>query len=213
MTSHDVVDLVRKRFAIEKVGHAGTLDPMATGVLVMLIGGFTKRSMLFASDDKDYEGTLLLGSTSDTQDVCGRMTRSQGEVNFTNEEIRGVFNKFLGEIEQRVPMYSAVKFKGRKLYELARRGVSVKVPSRMVRIKKIEVTKISLPQVSFRLTCTKGTYVRQLASDIGDALGSGACLSSLRRTRSGSFTIDEALTMEDLNRLSRSDLEDKIKRS
>jgi len=211
MTSHDVVNLIRRRFNLKKVGHAGTLDPMATGVLVMLLGKCTKSSSRFIGDDKEYEGTMVLGATSDTGDAWGNITASSGKRDFTDEEIRGTFNKFTGELEQVPPMYSAVKFKGKKLYELARKGLSVEVKPRKVFIKGLEVTDMTLPQISFKAVCSKGTYIRQLCADIGKALGCGAYLSSLRRTRSGEFSIDEALSADELKRSEKTDIEKKLK--
>ena len=201
MTSHDVVDLIRRRFHLKKVGHAGTLDPMATGVLVMLIGSYTKLSNRFMSEDKEYEGSLILGASSDTADAWGKIMPYGKPTNFTEEEIATVFNKFLGETEQFPPIYSAVKVNGRKLYELARKGLSATVCSRKITIKNIDIVNISLPEVSFRLTCSKGTYVRQICADIGEILGCGAYMSRLNRTRSGRFTIDEAIGVEELRKL------------
>ena len=212
MTSHDVVDFIRKSFALKKVGHAGTLDPMAVGVLVILIGRYTKASGHFISDDKEYEGTLVLGATSDTGDAWGVVSYCGDTARLTEEEIKKAFKNFLGEIEQLPPMYSAVKFKGRKLYELARKGLSVNVNPRKISIKKIEVLSISLPEVSFKVTCSKGTYVRQLCADIGKALGCGAYLAKLNRTRSGRFTVEEAVTMEEIRNFKREDLEKRLYR-
>ena len=212
MTSHDVVDFIRKSFALKKVGHAGTLDPMAVGVLVILIGRYTKASGRFISDDKEYEGTLVLGATSDTGDAWGAVSYCGDTARLTEEEIKKAFKNFLGEIEQLPPMYSAVKFKGRKLYELARKGLSVNVNPRKISIKKIEVLSISLPEVSFKVTCSKGTYVRQLCADIGKALGCGAYLAKLNRTRSGRFTVEEAVTMDEIRNFKREDLEKRLYR-
>lgn len=209
-TSHDIVELIRKKFSIKKVGHAGTLDPMATGVLVILIGGYTKSSQSFLNEDKEYEGTLTLGAASDTQDAWGVITPSGRTVNSDRAEIEKAFNKFVGEIEQRPPMYSAVKYNGKKLYELARKGISVEVRPRKVIIKRLEITGISLPQVSFGVTCSKGTYVRRLAADIGDRLGCGAYLSRLSRTRSGRFAIDQAISVDELKDLTSADLEKRL---
>ena len=211
MTSHDVVDLMRRRFRLKKVGHAGTLDPIATGVLVMLIGSHTKLSGQFMSEEKEYEGSLVLGASSDTGDAWGKITASGKAVNFTEEEIKSVFDKFLGEIEQTPPIYSAIKLNGQKLYELARKGVSVKPAPRKITIKNIDVLKIVLPEVSFKLTCSKGTYVRALCADIGEALGCGAYMARLNRTRSGRFTVDEALTIEELRKMRIADLEKLVK--
>jgi len=207
MTSHDVVDFMRKTFRIKKIGHAGTLDPMATGVLVMLVGSFTRQSQSYMSDEKEYEGAIVLGATSDTGDAWGKIEKTSGSFDYTAEEIDKVFKKFLGEIEQLPPMYSAVKYKGRKLYELARKGMDIERSPRKIVIKKLDILKTDLPEIEFRLTCSKGTYVRQLAVDIGRMLGCGAYLSGLRRTRSGRFTIENAMTMEKLKMISVSNVE------
>ncbi len=207
MTSHDVVDLIRRRFHLKKVGHAGTLDPMATGVLVMMIGSYTKLSGQFMSEEKEYEGSLILGASSDTGDAWGRITPSGRSADFTQGEIIAAFKKFLGESEQFPPMYSSVKVNGQKLYELARKGLTVTVRPRKISIKDIEVTKISLPEVFFKLTCSKGTYVRALCADIGEGLGCSAHMAQLKRTRSGKFTIDKAIEMNELRRMKAADLE------
>jgi len=212
LTSHDIVDLVRKKFAIKKVGHAGTLDPMATGVLVLLLGAHTRLSGKFMTDDKDYDATMLLGVRSDTGDAWGRLEDSGNRLEYTKQEIEDIFNRFYGEIEQCPPMYSSVKVNGRKLYELARKGVTIKVSARKVIIKRLEILKQELPNISFRLTCSKGTYVRQLCVDIGDALGCGAHLSCLRRTRSGRFGISEAVDMAELEKMNMLELENRLKR-
>lgn len=200
MTSHDVVDFVRRSFGLKKVGHAGTLDPMATGVLVMLLGKLTKSAHTFLTDDKEYEGTITLGARSDTGDAWGSITASGPVGDITNDRILDAFKRFTGDIEQYPPAYSAVKVNGRRLYKLARKGVKVEVAPRKISIRSLEVKDIALPEVSFGLTCSKGTYVRQLAVDIGESLGCGAYLSRLVRTRSGRFTIEEALTVEELKK-------------
>lgn len=213
MTSHDVVDFLRKKFGIKKVGHAGTLDPMATGVLVMLMGSYTKSANTFLSEDKEYEASLKLGSTSDTGDAWGTISEEFSVVNCTDDEIHRAFRSFAGEIEQEVPMYSAVKYKGRKLYELARKGIKVSVEARKVFVKEIEVLDIAVPEVRFRLCCSKGTYVRQLAIDIGKKLGCGAHLSGLRRIRSGSFKLKDAMSMDEVKALNGEDLQKALKKT
>ena len=209
-TSHDVVDFIRRRFGFKKVGHAGTLDPMATGVLVILIGKYTKSSGEVMSRDKEYDATMVLGATSDTGDAWGRLTPRGKPARFTDEEIGSAFKKFLGNIEQLPPAYSAVKFKGRKLYEFARKGISVATSPRKVVVKSLEVYKIALPEIHFRLTCSKGTYVRQLSADIGESLGCGAYLSRLRRLASGSFGIGNALAFDELKSMEKQELEKRL---
>lgn len=210
MTSHDVVDFIRKRFGLKKAGHAGTLDPMATGVLVVLVGRHTKSFSHVMAGDKEYEASLTLGATSDTGDAWGNIVSSGKEIHPTRSEAETAFRKFLGTTEQYPPMYSSVKIKGKKLYELARKGLSVERKARKITIKSLEITDISLPQISFKLTCSKGTYVRQLCVDIGAALGCGAYLSGLRRTRSGDFGIDEAVRFEELRDMGCDGLEKRL---
>jgi len=197
-TSHDIVDIVRRTLHIKKVGHAGTLDPMATGVLVVLMGKYTKESNKFLSDDKEYEAELTLGATSDTEDAEGVITDFGEPVNPDPAMIKEAFRAFLGPIEQIPPAYSAVKHKGKKLYELARKGIRVEKEPRKITILRLDILEISLPKVKFSVTCSKGTYIRKLAADIGQRLGCGAYLSALRRTRSGRFTIAEAITIDKL---------------
>ena len=210
-TSHDVVDFIRKRFGLKKVGHAGTLDPMATGVLVILIGKHTKSSNSFLSADKEYDATLMLGATSDTGDAWGRVDNSGNFKALDNKEVEKAFNKFLGAIEQIPPAYSAVKFKGKKLYEFARKGIEVKLEPRKVVIKELKIYKIDGQEVSFSATCSKGTYIRQLCMDIGKELGCGAYLSRLRRMRSGEFTVKEATTLEELKGMDAETLRNRLK--
>lgn len=206
ITSHDVVSFVRRRFGLKKVGHAGTLDPIATGVLVMLLGELTKSSILFINDDKEYEAGLILGAASDTGDALGNITTLNKNVNFTAAEIENVFKNFLGDIGQVPPMYSALKYKGKKLYELARKGLTVERQPRKICIKSLDILKISIPEIVFRITCSKGTYVRQLCIDIGEKLGCGAYMNRLRRIRSGRFGIDNAIGLDTLKEFNASDL-------
>jgi tRNA pseudouridine55 synthase len=210
MTSHDVVAIVRRHFGLKKAGHAGTLDPMATGVLVLLIGKYTKLSNSFTTDEKEYDATMTLGGRSDTGDAWGKIERSGADVSFSKDRIESVFRTFTGEISQVPPMYSAVKLNGRKLYELARKGVSADVKPRKVAIKELVVTAVALPEVSFRMRCSKGTYVRQLCVDIGEALGCGGYMSRLVRTRSGRHTIDKAVGVEELRAMSREQLSGRL---
>jgi tRNA pseudouridine55 synthase len=213
MTSHDVVDFIRRRFGVKKVGHAGTLDPMATGVLVILIGKLTKSQNRYMSGDKEYDATLTLGAESNTGDAWGKITPSVGSIDFSPGRIEEAFKKFSGEIEQAVPMYSAAKHNGRKLYELARKGMTVVIEPKKVTIKKIAIQNISLPEVSFSVTCSKGTYIRQLAVDIGKDLGCGAYLSRLVRTRSGEFDIDETIGIDKLKEMDIAELKSVIRLS
>lgn len=200
-TSHDIVLLIRRAFNIKKVGHAGTLDPMATGILVMLLGTATKLSNQLMSDEKEYEGVLKLGERTDTYDSQGKIVSKKSVPEFNKNDIEIVLNSFKGVVEQVPPMVSAIKHKGRKLYELARQGVEIKRKPRQITIHAIEIKNINLPYIGFSVQCSKGTYIRALASDIGDKLGCGAHLTELRRTRSGNFTLKDTISIEELEKL------------
>lgn len=213
MTSHDVVDVVRRIFGTKRVGHAGTLDPMATGVLVLLLGKCTKASASFLADDKEYDATMILGAVSDTGDADGKVAPSGKSVPLSRTAVEEVFRDFTGRIKQSPPMYSAVRHGGRKLYELARKGKFVDVPPREVHIKRLEITAVSFPEVSFRVLCSKGTYIRKLCADIGDALGCGAYLTRLNRIASGRFRLEEAVTLEELKGLGRDAAEGRLERA
>lgn len=204
ITSHDVVDIIREKFKIKKVGHTGTLDPMATGVLVVLLGRATRLSATFINDDKEYIATLFLGRSTDTQDSTGK-TIETGPVSSLNAEIiKKALNQFIGKIGQTPPMVSAKKYKGRKLYQLARRGVTVARKQITVNIKEIELLGFTPPEILFRVRCTKGTYVRTLCEDIGRTMGYPAHMSSLVRTASGGFTLGQA---RDLGVISEKDIQ------
>jgi len=201
VTSHDVVDEVRKKFGFKKVGHAGTLDPMATGLLILLLGAFTKMSEHFSAYGKEYEARLSLGVSRDTGDADGTITEEKDPALYEEgiKNIGKIFDSFRGEIRQIPPMYSAKKVKGKKLYELARKGIVLKREPKTVFIEDISITKTSLPEVAFFVKCSKGTYIRQLAVDIGEKVGCGAHLVFLRRTKIGPFGVDKAVTLEKLS--------------
>lgn len=199
ITSHDVVQLVRRKFRIQQVGHAGTLDPLATGVLVMLLGKSTKLFNQFVGLDKAYRATLILGKSTDSADILGKVIQESSCAHVTRSDVEEVFKRFVGEIEQVPPMVSAVKINGKKLYQLARKGIEVKRQSRKIRVDCLKLEEFHPPEVKFYLECSKGTYVRQLAEDVGKTLGCGACISQIERTRVGSFVIEEAVNIEDLN--------------
>ncbi|MBF0217509.1 MAG: tRNA pseudouridine(55) synthase TruB [Candidatus Omnitrophica bacterium] len=205
MTSHDVVSWVRRKFAIDKVGHAGTLDPNATGVLVLLLGKATKMSDTFMNSDKEYLAVMELGKTTDSCDACGKVTAEKGikDLDLDETKISETVKRFTGVIDQLPPMFSAIKIGGEKLYNLARKGIEIEREPKKVNIKEIEVTKIELPIVEFRVLCGKGTYIRQLVYDIGEKLSSGAYLKELRRTRSGDFTVEKSVTLEALEKMTR----------
>ena len=206
MTSHDVVAIARRALNTKKIGHCGTLDPMATGLLMLVIGRATKIQDLLMSEDKEYVGTLTLGAVTSTQDRQGDVLESKPVPALSEEEIRKVFDAFTGEFEQIPPMVSAIKKDGVPLYKLARKGQVVEREPRPVRVDGYQITRIELPEIDFIVNCTKGFYVRTYAHDIGEKLGCGGHLSALRRTRSGKFTLDRAVPVADLKTLPREDL-------
>lgn len=200
-TSFDVVNQLRWRirnaFNIKKikVGHAGTLDPLATGLLVICTGKFTKRIEEFQGQVKEYTGTLKLGETTPSYDLETEVDQTFSIAHVSEEMIQNATDRFIGEIEQYPPVFSALKKDGKRLYEYAREGESIEISARKIIIKEFEITKIKLPEVDFRVVCGKGTYIRSLAHDFGKALGSGAHLTVLRRTKTGSFLIENATTV------------------
>lgn len=210
-TSHDVVDFIRRRFGLKKVGHAGTLDPMATGLLIILIGKYTKYSNHLLNNDKEYDATMTLGAISDTGDAWGKISPVISSPRLEKGILEDTFKKFLGPIDQAVPSYSAKKFKGKKLYEFARKGVEIKLDPKRIVIHSIKMTSMNLPEISFKVRCSKGTYIRQLCMDIGSALGCGAYLSRLRRTGSGNITIDSAISIDELKNIDAQSLKNKLK--
>ena len=197
-TSHDVVAKVRAHFGLKKVGHCGTLDPMATGLLVLVLGRATRLSEKLTSDDKSYEGTILLGVTTNTEDADGETVETKPVPPLTEAEMVAVLDKFKGDIYQTPPMISAVKYQGRPLYKLARKGIVVEREPRLVHIYDLRMLAMELPRVNFRMVCSKGTYVRTLAADIGIALGCGAHLAGLRRTAAGKFKLEDAHSLEQI---------------
>ncbi len=199
-TSHDVVAKMRGIYAQKKIGHTGTLDPMATGVLPVCLGSATKVCDMLAGKDKEYVAELLLGRTTDTQDVTGR-TLEEHPVEVSCEEVRRTAASFVGEGLQVPPMYSALKINGRKLYELARAGKEVERRPRPIVIHELEILECSLPIVRFRAVCSRGTYIRTLCADMGALLGCGGTMRSLRRTRVGSFTLEGAHTLGEIQQL------------
>ena len=200
LTSRQAVDWVKRILDVKKAGHGGTLDPDATGVLLICLGDGTKLFEALQVGTKEYEGTLILGITTDTLDANGQIIKTADTSQITTDQIRSVCQQFVGEIEQMPPMFSAVKHKGKPLYKLARRGIEVERRLRRVFIESIELLLCNIPEVRFRVVCSKGTYIRVLAADIGAALGCGAHLSELTRTRSGVFKIEGAHTLDSLER-------------
>ncbi len=196
ITSHDVVNFMRRKFQMRRVGHAGTLDPLATGVLVILFGKDTKLFDKFADFDKAYEATLKLGMTTDTADIEGKVLKELPFAEITQEHVEEVFKQFIGDTEQVPPMVSALKVGGKKLYQFARQGIVVAREPRKIKIHALRLMDFSSPQVKFYLECSKGTYVRQLAEDVGKVLGCGGCITQIRRTKVGPFLIDQAVNLE-----------------
>lgn len=203
-TSHDIVYFIRRLTGIKKVGHTGTLDPMATGVLPICIGAATKIADMLTLSDKEYVAELILGKTTDTQDAEGQVL-SEKKVNCTEDEIRAAVMSFIGEIEQVPPMYSAIKQNGKKLYELARQGVEVERKPRKVTINSIDILKIDGKSVTIDVSCSKGTYIRTLCEDIGNKLGTGAYMNTLRRIKTGIFDLSQSHTLEELGTLKSGD--------
>lgn len=195
-TSHDVVSEVKKALGIKKAGHTGTLDPMATGVLPVCLNEATKLAGFLSGEDKEYQATMLLGVKTDTMDTEGNMI-SQSSNFVSEEEIKSVISRMTGKIKQIPPAYSAVKYCGKPSYKWARSGVLPDLKPREVTIHSMTVEKISFPRIVFRVVCSKGTYIRSLCSDIGEILGTGACLCGLRRLKSGIFSEDVAVVLSE----------------
>jgi tRNA pseudouridine55 synthase len=210
MTSHDVVAIVRNRLATQKVGHCGTLDPFATGLLLVVVGRGTKIQDLLMSEDKEYVGTMKLGEVTNTQDRDGEVIETHAVGALDKSVIEGAFAKFHGDFYQIPPMVSAIKREGVPLYKLARKGKVVEREPRCVHVYAHEIRKIHLPEIDFRVICSKGFYVRTYAHDIGQELGCGAHLSGLRRTKSGRFSVEGAVTVEALKTDSRESIADRI---
>lgn len=206
MTSHDVVAIVRRQLGTKKVGHCGTLDPLATGLLLVVIGRATKIQDLLMSEDKEYVGTLTLGVTTDSQDADGAIVETRPVPELAPEQIEAAFARYDGDFYQMPPMVSAIKKDGVALYKLARQGKVVEREPRFVHIFAHEVQAVRLPEIDFRVVCSKGFYVRTYAHDIGADLGCGAHLKELRRTKSGRFTLDRSITIDALKTGTREEL-------
>ena len=198
-TSFEVVNKLRwaikRKYKLKKikVGHAGTLDPLATGLLIVCTGKFTKTIDKLQAEIKEYSGTITLGATTPSYDLETEINQTFPTTNISDSDIHKTTKLFLGEIEQTPPLYSAIKKDGIRLYELARKGESTAIKSRKIHIYEFEITKIDIPNVSFRLVCSKGTYIRSIANDFGKVLNCGAHLSSLRRTKSGDYKVENAI--------------------
>lgn len=209
-TSHDVCAFVRKRFKIKKVGHAGTLDPAATGLLVLLLGHATKKSSELSASDKVYQGVMELGVKTDSHDRAGKEIATADWKAITLDQIREAAKKFTGEISQIPPMVSALKHQGMRLYELARKGLEVPREARPVTVYEFEIQKKEEAFVTFTVRVSKGTYVRTLVNDLGETLGCLATLKELRRTRSGDFRLEDGVSIEELRHWSIQEIRHKV---
>ena len=200
-TSHDVVAKLRGIAGQKKIGHTGTLDPDAEGVLPVCLGKATKLCDLLTDKDKTYEAVMLLGITTDTQDISGTVLEEKSTDGITREMTEEIIRGFIGDYDQVPPMYSALKVQGKKLYELARQGIEVERKARRVKILDIEILEVDLPRVRMSVTCSKGTYIRTLCDDIGQRLGCGACMEKLLRTRVERFKIEDSLKLSEIQEL------------
>ena len=208
-SSHKCVGVVRKAMNMKKVGHTGTLDPEASGVLPILIGTATRAAEFLTAEDKRYKATILLGTRTDTLDMAGTVLE-ENTVTVTEEDVQTAVSSFVGEISQIPPMYSAIQVNGQRLYHLARQGIDVEREARKITIFSIDIEDISLPYVTINVHCSKGTYIRTLASDIGDKLGCGGCISELCRTASGEYSIENSITPEELLKLAEEGRADEV---
>ena len=199
ITSHDVVDEVRKKFSMKRVGHAGTLDPLAEGLLIILVGRATKLFSRFVNFDKEYLGVMKLGEVTTTGDAEGEVISRKEYSSIDEPAVKSAFAEFEGEIKQVPPMVSALRVKGKRLYRLARRGIEVKREPRLIKIYSLKLLNIDLPLIEFFTHCSKGTYIRKLAEDIGEHLGCGAHMISIKRLSVGPFTLDEAVNLDEIN--------------
>lgn len=196
-TSFDVVRKIRNTIKIKKVGHAGTLDPLATGLLIVCTGKFTKKINEYMAKEKEYTGTFTLGAVTPTYDLESKPINFISIENINSDAVYETVKKFTGKILQTPPIHSAIKQKGKPVYLLARKGIDVVMAPREITIHDFEITNINFPEISFKVVCTTGTYIRSLANDFGQSLGCGAYLSSLCRTRIGEFKLEKAMTMEE----------------
>ena len=199
-TSFDVVAKTRGMFRTRKVGHTGTLDPMATGLLILCLGRATKLVDQIQAGEKEYTGTIRLGATTPTDDAESQESEQFPVDHITEEKLRAAAASFVGESMQVAPIYSARKVAGERLYKIARRGESVEIPAKPITVGEFAITEVALPDVGFRIVCSKGTYIRALARDLGRSLGSGGYLTELRRTRSGEYRVEQAFTIDELRK-------------
>jgi tRNA pseudouridine55 synthase len=195
-TSFDVVNKLRYKLKIKKIGHAGTLDPLATGLLIICVGKMTKRIEEFMGLEKEYTGKFIIGQTTPSHDLETAVTEKKDTSYLSEKFIHESTNRFIGRISQIPPLHSAIKVGGKRAYEFARAGKEMELQAREVDVREFEITKIELPEVAFRIVCSKGTYIRSIARDFGTALGAGAYLSELCRTRIGSYLLQDAISPE-----------------
>ena len=198
ITSFGVVRKIKHALSVKKVGHAGTLDPMAEGVLIVMVGKATKRAVEFESLTKEYDALIRLGISTDTYDITGNILSERDCSHISEDTINSALRDFIGEIEQIPPMYSALKIDGRKLYKLARQGIELERKPRRIKIDHIGLTDFNLPCFRIEVTCSKGTYIRSIAHDLGEKLGCGACLQELKRTAIGDFRIEDSLKLDEI---------------
>jgi tRNA pseudouridine55 synthase len=197
-TSFDVVNKLRYRLKIKKVGHAGTLDPLATGLLIICTGKMTKRIEEFMGLEKEYTGKFILGKTTPSHDLETDIVEGKDISDLADDQIHAAAKALTGSIQQLPPMHSAIKIGGKRAYQFARKGQEVELKVREVEVTAFDITRIALPEVNFRIVCSKGTYIRSIARDFGDALGVGAYLTDLCRTRIGNFKLEEAVNVDDI---------------
>ncbi|MGJ8651346.1 MAG: tRNA pseudouridine(55) synthase TruB [Opitutaceae bacterium] len=202
ITSHDVVARMRKVFRIKKIGHAGTLDPMATGLLLIMVGKATKVSQYLMSHAKEYTGTVRLGQETDSQDAEGAVVAEKPVPEITEAEVLALMETFMGDQYQTPPMYSAKKVNGQALYKLARQGKTIEREARVIHVSRFEMTNFALPEISFVVGSSKGTYIRTLAHDLANKIGCGGHLCALRRTVVGKFSIENANTLDEIEKMS-----------
>lgn len=199
LTSHDVVNIVRRKFSVKKAGHAGTLDPLATGLLVVLVGSATKQFNRFAGFDKEYLATIKFGEATDSGDSLGKVIESLDYTKITEQQVRDVLKRLEGQIENVPPMMSAVKYQGKPLYKLARRGISIPRQGRLVTIQRLELLKFYLPFIDIDLKCSKGTYVRSLAEDIAKNLSCVGHVCKIRRSVIGRYSVRDAKKIDEFD--------------
>ena len=210
MTSHDIVARMRRVFRIKKIGHAGTLDPMATGLLLILVGKATKVSQFLMSMDKEYTGTVKLGEETDSQDADGEIVATKPVPELTQADVEKEMATFMGDQYQTPPMYSAKKVNGQKLYKLARQGKTIEREARVIHVSRYDILDFNLPEISVIVGSSKGTYIRTLAHDLGERLGCGGHLCALRRTQVGKFRIEDANTLDEIENMAPSELRTKL---